>query len=178
MVARTNKTLRRSGAPTRESEIIMTTQPTAEKTKTFTVEQANAMLPLVRAIVSDITELSRDVFDRRESLEHLLAGRELEEGDIYSDELAEVQRGLEGDTQRLSEYVGELSELGVECKGATEGLVDFPAIRSGKLVYLCWKLDEPTVAHWHETDSGFSGRKPLDPEILALGSDGAETMRR
>ncbi|MCG8586744.1 MAG: DUF2203 domain-containing protein [Pirellulales bacterium] len=155
----------------------MTTQPKTD-TKTFTVEQANAMLPLVRAIVSDIAELSRDVFDRRESLEHLLAGRQLEEGDVYSDELAEVQKGLEDDTERLRRYVIELQELGVECKGATEGLVDFPAIRDGEIVYLCWKLGEPTVAHWHEVDSNFAGRKPLDPEILALGSDGAETMRR
>ena len=155
----------------------MTTE-SKSKTKTFTVEQANSMLPLVRAIVSDIAELSRDVFDRRESLEHLLAGRQLEEGDVYSEELAEVQRGLEDDTERLRQYVGELKELGVECKGPTEGLVDFPAIRNGELVCLCWKLDEPRVAYWHETDSGFAGRKPLDPEMLARGSDGAETMRR
>ena len=155
----------------------MTTEPTT-KTKTFTVEQANSMLPLVRVIVSDIAQLSRDVFDRRESLDHLLAGRQLEEGDVYSEELVEVKRGLEGDTERLRQYVGELSELGVECKGPTEGLVDFPAIRNGRLVCLCWKLDEPSVGYWHETDSGFSARKPLDPEMLALGSDGAETMRR
>jgi hypothetical protein len=89
-----------------------------------------------------------------------------------------VQRGLEGDTERLRQYVGELSELGVECKGPTEGLVDFPAMRDGKQVCLCWKLDEPSVRYWHETDSGFANRKPLDPEILAMGSDGAETMRR
>ncbi len=155
----------------------MTIEPTT-KTKTFTVEQANSMLPLVRAIVSDIAELSRDVFDRRESLEHLLAGRQLEEGDVYSEELVEVQRGLEGDTERLRQYVGELKELGVECKGPTEGLVDFPAIRNGEPVCLCWKLDEPSVSYWHETDSGFTGRKPLDPEMLARGSDGAERMRR
>jgi hypothetical protein len=166
----------------------MTTHPTAD-TKTFTVDEANAMLPLVRAIVSDITQLSRDVFDRRDSLAHLLAGRQLEKGDIYSDELVEVQRGLESDTERLRRYVGELNDLGVECKGATEGLVDFPAIRDGRLVYLCWKFDEPSVRYWHETDAGFSGRKPIGAESTlpnpkgtlgseAIGSDGAETMRR
>jgi len=127
----------------------------------FTVEQANAMLPLVRAITSDLASLAKDVMERRHRLALLLSGRQLKPNDPYSEELAQMEADLERDTLRLQEYVEELRELGVEPKGAVEGLVDFPAQIDGRLVYLCWKLGEPEVLYWHEVDAGFAGRQPL-----------------
>ena len=135
--------------------------------KTFTVEQANAMLPLVAAIASDLARLSQEVIDRRQRLAHVAADRELSTGDPYDDELALVERELERDTQRLREYVRELCELGVEPKGAEEGLVDFPCMMDGCLVYLCWKVGEPEVLYWHELDTGFTGRQPLTAGTVA-----------
>ncbi|MFV2068312.1 MAG: DUF2203 family protein, partial [Pirellulales bacterium] len=88
--------------------------------KRFTVEEANAMLPLVRAIAQDLAELSRDVIDRRERLAHLLAGRELDRDDPYSSELAQVEDELRRDVERLQGYVAELRELGVEPKSGEE----------------------------------------------------------
>lgn len=130
----------------------------------FTREQANAMLPLVRAIAMDMMSLARDVFARRERLSHLLAGRQHKPGDIYSDELRSMEDSLEADAERLRDYVEELRELGVEAKGVLEGLVDFPSLLEGRVVYLCWKVGEPTVSHWHELEAGFAGRQPL-PQI-------------
>ena len=135
--------------------------------KLFTVDQANAMLPLVRAIVADLAQLSRDVVDRRERLAHLMAGREVESGDPYSEELAQIEEELVKDTHRLRGFVEELQQLGVEPKGATEGLVDFPIEMDDRIVYLCWKLDEPEVLYWHELDAGFAGRQPLTAGIVA-----------
>ena len=129
--------------------------------KRFTVEEANAMLPLVRAIAQDLAELSRDVTDRRERLAHLLAGRELDRDDPYSSELAQVEDELRRDVERLQGYVAELRELGVEPKSGEEGLIDFPAMMDGRTVYLCWRLGEPEVLYWHETDTGFQGRQRL-----------------
>src|SRR5215212_3687429 len=103
----------------------------------FTVEQANAMLPLVRAICTDLSRLARDVMERRHRLALLTAGRELKTGDPYSDELANMESELERDAIRLQGYVDELRELGVEPKGAVEGLVDFPCLLDGKLALLC-----------------------------------------
>jgi len=127
----------------------------------FTIEQANAMLPLVRAICSDLATLARDVMERRHRLALLTAGRDLKPGDPYSDELTQMEGDLERDAVRLQEYVAELRELGVEPKGAVEGLVDFPYELEGRVVYLCWKLGEPEVLYWHDLDTGFSGRQPL-----------------
>ena len=127
----------------------------------FTIEQANAMLPLVRAITSDLASLAQDVVERRHRLAFLTAGREHKKGDPYSDELAQIELEIQRDGQRLVEYVNELRELGVEPKGAVDGLVDFPAEMEGRIVFLCWKLGEPEVLHWHDLESGFAGRQSL-----------------
>ena len=119
------------------------------------------MLPLVRAIVRDIVQLSRDVLGRRERLGFLGTGRPQRSGDPYDEELAQMQADLERDTRQLQEYAGELRGLGVEPKSATDGLVDFPAIMDGRRVYLCWKLGERELLHWHELDAGYRGRQPL-----------------
>jgi hypothetical protein len=104
--------------------------------KLFTIEQANAMLPLVRAITSDLAQLARDVVDRRHRLNVLTSGRDPKPGDPYSDELAQTEADLERDSARLREYVEELRELGVEPKGAIDGLVDFPAKMDERIVFL------------------------------------------
>jgi hypothetical protein len=127
----------------------------------FTVDEANARLPLVRAITKDLSNLARDLVERRQRLDSLLAGRKVSPTDVYSDELAEMYKAIERDSRKLEDYVDELRQLGVEAKGAVEGLVDFPALLDGRIVYLCWKLGEPEVMHWHELDSGFAGRQPL-----------------
>lgn len=142
-----------------------------EPKKLFTVEQANGCLPLVRAIVKDLAELSRDVIERRQRLTHLLAGRQRTSAeDFYSSELAQIEEELEKDNLRLQEYVEELRALGVEPKNGPEGLVDFPAMLDGRLVYLCWKLGEPEVMYWHDLDAGFRGRQALTAGTLADGT--------
>lgn len=138
-----------------------------QPTKVFTVTEANATLPLVRAIVGDLAPLSSEVVDRRQRLSHLLAGRKVDDSDPYARELAQIKEELEKDTARLQSYVQELHDLGVEPKSGPEGLVDFPAMMDGRLVYLCWKLGESEVGFWHEVEGGFAGRQPLAAATVA-----------
>jgi hypothetical protein len=135
----------------------------------FTIEQANAMLPLVKAITSDLAALAKDVVERRHRLALVTSGRDLKPGDPYSDELAQMEAELERDATRLQEYVEELRELGVEPKGAVEGLVDFPCHLDGRVVLLCWRLGEPEVLYWHDLDTGFAGRQPLTAGAVSGG---------
>ena len=137
--------------------------------KHFTIEQANAMLPLVRAITSDLANLSRDVIERRDRLAHLLAGRNGQATDIYGEELSQIEEELEKDGCRLGEYIEELKKLGVEPKNPPEGLVDFPTLMDGREAFLCWKLDEPEVSFWHELDAGFAGRQSLTADVGGQG---------
>lgn len=144
-------------------------------TKLFTIEEANAMLPLVRAITRDLARLSREVIDRRQRLDSLTYGRDMASGDPYDDELAQIEEELEKDARQLQTYVDELRQLGVEPKSGPEGLVDFPAIVDGRLVFLCWRLGEPEVLHWHDLEAGFAGRQPLTVGSMAddlLGDSG------
>lgn len=135
--------------------------------KTFTIEQANAALPLVRAIVNDLVHLSQEVTERRQRVSFLLNNRERNENDPYWQELAAVKDSLEQDSLRLREYVDELRQLGIEPKSAVDGVVDFPSKFEGRDVFLCWKLGESEVLHWHEIDSGFEERRPLTADAGA-----------
>ncbi|MCS7168399.1 MAG: DUF2203 domain-containing protein [Gemmatales bacterium] len=130
-------------------------QPRFRYRKHFTVEQANRMLPLVRAIVEDICSLGQQIH----KLRHRLA--QLEEHAISPcEEHERLLEELDNNSARLEDCLRELQSLGVEFKG-WEGLVDFPAILHGREVFLCWKLGEPEVAHWHDLDAGFAGRQKL-----------------
>ena len=143
--------------------------------KLFTVEEANATLPLVRAIATDLAILSREVIERRERLAALHGSRRPSNKahDAYSEELAQIEEELTKDSERLHEYVEELRSLGVEPKNGPEGLIDFPSRMDGHIVYLCWKLGEPEVLHWHELDAGFRGRQSLYAESIS-GEDVAD----
>lgn len=129
--------------------------------RVFTVEQANRMLPLVRAIAKDLVELAREVVERHQRVEHLKAGRNMESGDPYDDELAQIDLDLRRDRRRLHGFVQELRHLGVEPKSSIDGLIDFPAELDGRRVYLCWQYDESEVQYWHDIDAGYAGRQPL-----------------
>jgi hypothetical protein len=61
----------------------------------------------------------------------------------------------------LSRAMGELQAVEVVLRDVDQGLVDFPAIRDGEEVYLCWLVEEDEIRYWHEPDAGFAGRKPL-----------------
>ena len=146
--------------------------------KAFTPAEANATLPLVRAIVTDLVALSRDVVDRRQRLAMLSGSKSNHARDPFHEEIVQVQKDVEKDTQRLLEYVAELRALGVEPKSGTDGLVDFPAMLHGRKVFLCWKLGEAGVLHWHELDDGFVGRQPLPPELeFDSEQDGGTRLR-
>ena len=135
----------------------MTATPRLTK-KYFTADQANAMLPLVGAIVRDIVELDRAMTERLERLGDL---DDVPPTDAHREELEQAQAELEQDLERMQEYERELAGLGVELKDRATGLIDFLARRDGRDVYLCWKLGEPAVAYWHELEAGFRGRKKL-----------------
>jgi hypothetical protein len=126
--------------------------------KYFTAAQANAMLPLVRAVVQDITDLAAAL---RERHERTRPGSQRPADDAYQEELDSLQQEMERDQDRMRELIEELTDLGIELKDPFTGLIDYPCWMGDREVYLCWRLGEPTVAHWHELHAGFAGRQPL-----------------
>jgi hypothetical protein len=131
-----------------------------EKKKTYTLDEANAALPLLRVILRDITALAHELRERNERLISLQQIKGLDRA--HEEEVHQIQSDFEAGQERMREYVLELENLGVELKDYFTGLIDFRHVRDGREVYLCWRLGEPEVAHWHELNAGFSGRKKLD----------------
>ena len=131
---------------------------TSALSRTFTVEQANRMLPLVRRIV-------RDIVDAHQAWQKALQAYENAATWTRADSPSGHVTALENDVRRLAAeiegYLVELRELSVDFKGFEQGLVDFPGEREGRVVCLCWKLDEDEVAYWHEVSDGYAGRQPI-----------------
>jgi len=127
-------------------------------TRTFTVEQANRMLPLVRRIV-------RDIVDSHRTWQRAVQSYETAATWTRADSPSTQLKVLESDVRRLAMeiegYLVELRELGVDFKGFEQGLVDFPGEREGRVVCLCWKLDEDDVRFWHEVSDGYAGRQAI-----------------
>lgn len=135
--------------------------PVVAKPKSFTVDEANKALPLVKAIVGDIVRQFETVNNLKHRLSSVKGERPRLANDPYAEETAQSRAELESEEIQLATYIDELSRLGVELKGP-DGLCDFPSLRDGREIYLCWRLGEPQVTHWHEKNAGFAGRQPLD----------------
>jgi len=124
--------------------------------KLFNVEEANALLPTVRRIVESIRRAHSRVLSFQEAARSAAEAAELGGGFMPGGEK------YAGALLNLVERTGELEALGVQLKDYSRGLVDFPSLRDGRVVLLCWHLGEgDRVEWWHETDAGFAGRQPL-----------------
>ena len=130
--------------------------------KLYTVEEATRTLPLVRKIVEDIVREHRRWRDVVTELE-LLAAAPRPQG--TDDRVTTLEREALRLAGELDHYTRELESLEILLKDRRLGLVDFPAQRDGRRVWLCWRLGEPAVQYWHELDAGFAGRQPLEPAL-------------
>jgi len=139
----------------------MTTRTRKRQKKYFTLAEANAMLPYVRVILRDITELATTLRERSERIKKLQGPGGIDRA--HREELDNLLEESERDQNKMREYEDELKKLNVELKDYFQGLIDFPCWMDDREVYLCWKLGEDRVAHWHELDAGFSGRKKIAP---------------
>lgn len=126
--------------------------------KTFRLEEATALLGTLRPLVCEIVRLRRDLAIGL--LEVDAAARMQPDAGMSgrAATLANQARVLQARIARLAE---DIQSYGCTLKDIDLGLLDFPAIRSGQLINLCWKLDEPTIAFWHGMDEGFAARKSL-----------------
>jgi hypothetical protein len=130
----------------------LTPQPVSASrpSRRFTVDQANKALPLVKRVVADIVRAHEEVCNYQAQLETAAAK-----------EQPRLQSNLQQSLEHLQDYVDELTDIGCELKDYRVGLIDFIGRHKGHDVYLCWKLGEERVSHWHEIQTGFAGRQPV-----------------
>lgn len=128
----------------------------------FTLEEATEALEAVRPLAEQMVDHRREVavlLSRRAELTSTIAGNG---GDLDPGELARVEAEIAEHAKGVARCVNEIHGYGAEVKDADEGLVDFPALREGEEVLLCWKVGEEQIAFWHDLEEGFAGRRPID----------------
>ena len=127
----------------------------------FTPEEANAELEHVRPLVEQLVAERKEhalALERQEELERKIRGNG---GGIPPAELASATAEVDGVARRLAHLVDEIASHGAEVKDLDTGLIDFPALRRGETVLLCWQLGEDEIEWWHTVEDGFAGRRPL-----------------
>ena len=128
--------------------------------RTFTVEEANRTLPLVRRIVEDVVRQHRVWREKILELDLVASSARPDES---RDRAEQLEREAQGVAREIDGYQRELEDLGIQLKDRRMGLVDFPSEMSGRRVLLCWRLGEAEVQFWHDEDAGYAGRQPLQP---------------
>lgn len=128
---------------------------------TFTIEQARELVPWLQ----ETYDAMRPLIGRLDKLtqEANLKSRQLRsnggsEAEVESTNAMRERQEVEGEIRQL---VDSIVARGIQIKDPRTGLFDFPYLRDGDLVYLCWLAGEPQLSYWHTVDSGFAGRQPL-----------------
>jgi hypothetical protein len=129
----------------------------------YTVKQANALLPQLTRVLVQLQAQARQhgmVETRIEDVAKTVKSNG-HHNPIEDPMVSQVSSALE---EAIRDGLDKLAEWGIELKDISTGLVDVPALRDGREVYLCWRLGELQVGFWHEMDTGFGGRQPLDED--------------
>lgn len=131
--------------------------------KTFTLEEAQLLLPTIEALLKQAMEARAEAESLEDELQQLARRIFLAGGTMVN--VGEVQRqkaALAGLVQRVKDSLQEMDAIGVQVKDLDTGLLDFPAYLGDEIVLLCWKLGEPKIEFWHAIEAGFRGRQPVD----------------
>lgn len=121
----------------------------------FSVDEANAILPRVRAIVASVLAARQRMIDAQPEVWPTLERAVGNGGSKKAGELVE-------EFKKVEDGVKALQNLGILVKDVNTGLLDFPSLRGDREVFLCWRYDEPEVAFWHDLQAGFAGRQAID----------------
>lgn len=120
----------------------------------FTLEEANRLIPVLRPLLQRLTSLRNDLNALQPEIQRARRNALLDGGTQVGPYYVSL-------LDRFNRALSKIERTGVLVKDFRIGLCDFPHLRDGRLIYLCWKMDEDEVRYWHETDAGFAGRKPI-----------------
>jgi hypothetical protein len=153
-------------------------------TRFFDLDEANATIPEVRSILESLRDQRSELIRLRDDVLAHGAGEarsdapaeanarrsggrppeapgdETPSGPIETD-VRVLRLRMQGVIDRMQAGVVRIDELGVTLRDIESGLIDFPALASGRQIWLCWRLGEDDVVWWHELSDGFGGRRAL-----------------
>ena len=141
--------------------------------KTFTLDEAQSLLPVLESLLKRAIEGKLEAEQVEQSLSEI-ARRIYLSGGMRVDVAAITKQRAELDSlvQQARESVAEIDAIGVQVKDLETGLLDFPCRLEDQIVLLCWRMGEPSIEHWHTTDTGFKDRQPVDERFRRRSSSG------
>ena len=122
--------------------------------KLFTLDEANAFVPQLLDLVPRIQKLSVSLNNDFPDIKN---ARDKAKWNGGSDQGVDYLNAV----LKYNDLMHKIEGMGCEVKGIREGLIDFPSLREGREVYLCWRMPEKEILFWHDLNTGFSGRKPI-----------------
>ncbi len=122
--------------------------------KLFTLDEANAFVPQLLDLVPQIQKLSVSL---NSDFPDIKNARDKAKWNGGSDQGVDYLNAV----LKYNDMMHKIEGVGCEVKGIREGLIDFPSLREGREVYLCWRMPEKEILFWHDLNTGFSGRKPI-----------------
>jgi hypothetical protein len=125
-------------------------------TSYYDIDAANARLAELKPILAALRDARDEIAAGQQRLAELAAAE-----DTDPTLLSREQEGMTLTVKQMEQAVRQIDAWDVTLRDIGTGLVDFPALVSGRPVWLCWKLGEDDIAYWHELDAGIAGRKPL-----------------
>jgi len=120
----------------------------------FTLEEANLTLETIRPMLEEIQRIRQNILATQPETWSAI---ERSAGNGGNPEMSKLVKSFD----RLDDLLHRVQEIGVQVKDINTGLLDFPALRAGHEVYLCWQVGERQIEYWHEIDAGFAGRQPI-----------------
>ena len=134
--------------------------------RTFTLDEAQSLLPVLESLLRTAIN-AKNLIEKADAEQQALHHRIFLNGGMFLDIVPLARRKAERAKaeQRAKDAVAEIDSIGVQVKDLDIGLLDFPCVVEGQIILLCWKLGEKSITHWHGTQEGFGGRKPIDQRI-------------
>jgi hypothetical protein len=134
--------------------------------RTFTLREAQSMLPVLESLLRKSIE-SKALIEEIDEEFSTLSEQIFLNGGMMVDVRACARRKAQREKaiQVAKDTLSEINAIGVQVKDLEIGLLDFPCRVNGEIVLLCWKMGEPTITHWHNTEEGYAGRRPIDDKI-------------
>ena len=128
----------------------------------FTLAEANAALEELRPLAEEMVAKRRELVEAQAQRAALGAQVGANGGDLTPSDFAEADEELERAASELARSVEQIQAAGVLVKDLDQGLLDFPSLREGEEILLCWRVGEGDIQYWHSVEEGFAGRKPID----------------
>jgi len=141
--------------------------------KTFTLDEAQSLLPVLEALLKRAIDGKRAAEDVESQLSDLSRRIYLSGGlRVGLAEVAKQRSDMESHLELVRESIAEIDSIGVQVKDLDSGLLDFPFRLDEEIVLLCWRLGESSIEHWHTLESGYQGRQPVDERFRRRAGSG------